>query len=122
MLTKGGHKAAAGTYWNMENGERIDLEQEGTLPGKASTTYIKAPGALVLVAGPFLGLVFAVFLPFIGIVMFMSFLGGKIIEAMANAAAGVVTFGWRPIEAYLTGRKGKKTDRPRKSNRDTHKR
>lgn len=121
MFNKGGHKVAAGTYWNMVNGERLDLEQEGTLPGKESTLYIKAPGALVLAAGPFVGLVFAVFLPFIGILMFMSFLGGKIIEGMANAAAGMVTFGWRPIEAYLMGRKGKKSER-RKNNRDAHRR
>ncbi len=114
MLNKGGHKVAAGTYWNVKNGERVDMEQEGVLPGDRKDTYIKAPGAVVLAAGPILGLIFAVFLPFIGIAMALMALGGKIVEGMVKAASGVVTFGWRPIEAYLTGKKSRKAPREKK--------
>jgi hypothetical protein len=33
MFTKGGHKVTKGTYWSLTNGQRVDIAQEGTLPG-----------------------------------------------------------------------------------------
>ena len=62
MMTKGGHKVQAGTYWNMANGERVDLDQEGVLPGSGNDMYIKAPAVMAIAAGPVVGLIFAVFL------------------------------------------------------------
>jgi len=114
MLTNGGHKAAAGTYWNLSNGSRVEMEQEGVLPGSATTRYIKAPAALMLMAAPVIGLVFAVFLPFIGIVMALSVVGKKLAQGVQAAAAGSMSFGWRPVQAYLVGRKAKKAARARK--------
>lgn len=105
MLTKGGYKAAAGTYWNMMNGERVDLDQAGVLPGGAGAMYIKAPMAVMLAAAPVLGLIFAVFLPFIGIVMTLAQAAQKVAEGVRNAAAESMSFGWSPREAYLAGRK-----------------
>ena len=121
MMTKGGQKAAAGTYWNMMNGERVDLEQAGVLPGDAGIRYIKAPSAVMLAAGPVLGLLFAVFLPFIGIAMAVAHVGRKVGEVVSNAAAGSVSFGWRPIEAYLAGRKRKKDAREKKGEKEAGK-
>jgi hypothetical protein len=118
MLNMGGHKVAVGTYWNMMNGQRVDMEQEGVLPGDHTSMYIKASSAVMLAAGPVLGLIFAVFLPFIGIAMAISLAGKKIAEGLANAAAGSVSFGWRPIEAYLAGRKRKKEARDKKADKD----
>jgi len=117
MLTKGGHKVQAGTYWNMANGERVDLEQEGVLPGSAREMYIKAPAAMAIAAGPVIGLIFAVFLPFIGIVMTLALVGRKLGEAVSEAAAGSMSFGWRPIEAYLAGRKRRKEAREKKADK-----
>ncbi len=119
MLNKGGHKVAAGTYWNMMNGERIDMDHEGVLPGDRNTMYVKAPSAVMLAVGPVLGLIFAVFLPFIGIAMAVSLAGKKVVEGLASAAAGSVSFGWRPIEAYLAGRKRKKEARQKKEGKGT---
>ena len=117
MLTKGGQKVPTGTYWNMANGERVDLEQEGVLPGSGNDLYIKAPAAMAIAAGPVLGLVFAVFLPFIGIAMTLGLAGRKLGEAVSDAAAGSMSFGWRPIEAYLAGRKRKKEAREKKTDK-----
>ena len=117
MLNKGGHKVAAGTYWNMTNGSRVQMEQEGVLPGDQKTRYIKAPVAVMLMAAPVIGLVFAVFLPFIGIAMTLSLIGKKLVDGVASAAAGSMSFGWRPIEAYLAGRKQKKEAREKKISR-----
>jgi hypothetical protein len=105
----------------MMNGERVDLEQAGTLPGDAGTMYIKAPSAVMLAAGPVLGLIFAVFLPFIGIAMSVAHVGRKLGEGVASAAAGSVSFGWRPIEAYLAGRKKRKEAREKKGTKESGK-
>ncbi|MHB8844398.1 MAG: hypothetical protein ACYC7L_06570 [Nitrospirota bacterium] len=118
MLTKGGYTVPAGTYWNMANGERVDLEQEGVLPGSRQDMYLKAPAALAIVAGPVLGLVFAIFLPFIGIAMTLSLVVRKVAEAVTEAAAGSMSFGWRPVEAYLAGRKRKNEAREKKAGKD----
>jgi len=117
MLTKGGYKVQAGTYWNMANGERVDMDQEGVLPGSGNEMYIKAPVAAALAAGPVIGLIFAVFLPFIGIAMTLGLVGRKLAEGAASAAAGSVSFGWRPIEAYLAGRKRRNEAREKKSDK-----
>jgi hypothetical protein len=118
MLNNGGHTVKAGTYWNLENGNRVQMDQEGALPGSGKTRYIKAPVVVMLMAAPVIGLVFAVFLPFIGIAMTLNLIGKKLVEGVASAAAGSVSFGWRPIEAYLAGRKTKKAARAKKENKD----
>lgn len=117
MLNKGGHTVKAGTYWNLSNGSRVQLDQEGVLPGSGTTRYIKAPVAVMLMAAPVIGLVFAVFLPFIGIAMTLGLIGRKVAEGVVSAAAGSVSFGWRPIEAYLAGRKTKKEAREKKNDK-----
>jgi hypothetical protein len=91
------------------------------LPGSGTTRYIKAPVAVMLMAAPFIGLVFAVFLPFIGIVMTLNLVGKKLIESAASVATGSVSFGWRPIEAYLAGRKMKKAERTKRAEKDADK-
>ena len=117
MLNKGGHTVAAGTYWNMANGSRIDMQVEGVLPGGEDTRYIKAPAAVMLMAAPLLGLIFAVFLPFIGIAMAVQLAARKVGGGLKEAAAASTSFAWRPIEAYLTGRKGKKAAREKRSDK-----
>ena len=114
MLTMGGHKVQAGTYWNMANGNRVQMEQEGVLPGDGATRYIKAPAVVMIAAAPLIGLVFAMFLPFIGIAMTVTLLAKKLGQGLADAAAGSMSFGWRPIEAYLAGKKSRKAAREKK--------
>jgi len=114
MLYKGGHKVEKGTYWDAATGERVEVEGQMTLPGNDHTIYIKAKSGLVLIAGPILGLVFAIFLPFIGIAMSLGQVGRKIAGSAVGHAAQSVSFGWRPIEAYLTGRKKQKEAREKK--------
>ncbi len=114
MFTKGGHNVKAGTYWNLVNGSRTDLAEEGVLPGGHETMYVKAPSIAVLAAGPVLGLLFAVFLPFIGIAMAAALLIRKVGAGLRDAAVASLTFGWKPIEAYLAGRKHRKEARTEK--------
>jgi hypothetical protein len=109
MLTwKGEQKAGPGTYWDIQTGERVVMEGQDILPGESSTRYIKAPSAVMLLFGPVLGLVYAIFLPFAGIAMTIGFVGKKIANAgeravhrMADSTVKRAFFGWRPIQAYL---------------------
>ena len=117
MKYTGGHKAGKGTYWNFMTGQRVDLEQEGMLPGDEKARYIKASGAVVLLFGPVLGLLFAVFLPFIGIAMAVTLAGKKIGGGLAGLAARSVSFGWRPVEAYLAGKQRRKASKEIKETR-----
>jgi len=117
MLTKGGHTVKAGTYWNLANGSRVQMEQEGALPGSGDIRYIKAPVVVMLMAAPVIGLIFAVFLPFIGIAMTLSLVGKKLASVATEATAGSMSFGWRPIEAYLAGKKRRNEAKAKKADR-----
>ncbi|OGW42454.1 MAG: hypothetical protein A2010_17310 [Nitrospirae bacterium GWD2_57_9] len=111
MLTyKGGYKVQKGTYWDLANGERIDMNGEGILPGDRRTMFVKMPAAAVLLAGPVLGLLYAVFLPFIGIAMTLVLVGKKLVSGVVHVAVKSTSFGWRPIESYLDGKQRKKRD------------
>jgi len=121
MLKTGGQTVKTGTYWNMANGSRVQMEQEGVLPGNEKTRYIKAPLAVMLMAAPVIGLVFAVFLPFIAIAMTLTLVGKKLVNMTADATTGSMSFGWRPIEAYLAGKKKRNEARAKKEKKDVGK-
>ena len=108
---KGGATVQRGTYWNISNGERLNVDREMTLPGNAKATYLKGHPIVILLAAPVLGLVYAVFLPFIGIASVITMLARKLFGGLAHEAAKAATFGWRPVEAYLGGRKQKKAQK-----------
>jgi hypothetical protein len=63
------------------------------------------------VAGPFIGLLYVIALPFLFVYTLAVELGGMAAEGMATALDAVgasAVFGWRPSEAYLAGRKARK--------------
>ncbi len=60
---------------------------------------------VVAVAGPVIGLLYAVFLPFIGIAVLAKLGVQKVLAPVAVPA--YATFGWRPSESYLAGKKKK---------------
>ena len=109
LMHRGGHNVAKGTYWNIANGQRVDIADEGALPGNHGARYIKMSSALILMLGPVAGLLFAAFLPFIGIAMTLNLIAKKLVTGAAHVAVKSTSFGWRPIEAYLNGKqRGKK--------------
>ena len=101
----GGDRVGKGTYWNLTNGERIDIRDEGTLPGEAKKTYYRMPAAAIIVAGPVLGLMYAACLPFIGIAMLVKLVAQKAGGGVMEMVHGSASFGWRPSESYLSGKK-----------------
>ncbi len=106
----GGEKVKGGNYWNVSTGERVTLSREGILPGDSDTVYYKARPILILAAGPVLGLVYAAFLPFIGIAIVMTMLVKKLFGGKAEELSKVATFNWHPSEAYLAGKPRKEKE------------
>ena len=108
----GGERVGKGTYWNLGNGERVDIQEEGVLPGNEKKTYYRMPAAAIVVAAPALGLLYAAFLPFIGIAMLVKLVGQKAGGGVMEMVHGSASFGFRPSESYLAGKKksGKKDE------------
>ena len=62
-----------------------------------------------LFVAPVVGLMYVIALPFIAIGTMAAVLGKKALEGIANVVGSLVSFGWRPMEANLAGkRKGRK--------------
>jgi hypothetical protein len=101
----GGQTVSAGNYWNFSTGERVHVRNSETLPGDADTSYYRLPPVAMLLLAPLLGLVYAVFLPLIGIAMLVTLLGRKLFGGLLDGFWKTAAFGWRPSEAYLLGRK-----------------
>ncbi|MDR3562433.1 MAG: hypothetical protein P4N59_13510, partial [Negativicutes bacterium] len=90
---------------------KMDIAQEGILPGSDASTYLKASTGVMLLAGPIIGLLYVVFLPLIGTATLAAVASRKVLGGMASVAGKTISFGWRPVEAYLAGKKkGKKKD------------
>ncbi|HEX8949109.1 MAG TPA: hypothetical protein VF790_09120 [Dissulfurispiraceae bacterium] len=107
----GGQRVSKGTYWNLSTGQRINVTGEEVLPGDRTTTYYRMPSAGVLVLAPFIGLAYAVFLPFIGIAMMVKLVVQRMFGGAVKTAGSSASFGWRPQESYLSGKKkGSKED------------
>jgi hypothetical protein len=104
----GGQRVKAGNYWNLATGERIHIDEGGALPGDAGAVYYKLHPAVMLFAAPVLGLIYAVFLPFIGIAMLFVVAFRKVFGGAAESLWRGASFGWKPSEAYLAGKKHKK--------------
>jgi hypothetical protein len=111
MLTyKGGNKVGKGTYWDLANGRRIDVATEGVLAGKGTATYVRMSSAVMLLSGPFIGLLYAILMPFIGIATVATLAVRKVVGGLYDLAAKSISFGWQPKNAYLAGKKKKKEE------------
>jgi len=112
MLTyKGGNRVSKGTYWNLRKGLRVDVAAEDILPGDAASTFLRMPVAVMLLSGPFIGLLYSILMPIIGIATVAAFAGRGILRGMYNLVAKSVSFGWRPMNAYLSGKKKDKKEK-----------
>jgi len=63
--------------------------------------------AAMLLLGPVVGLIYVVFLPFASIAAIIVMAGGYALEKLWSLTRNMVYFGWRPSEAYLSGKKKK---------------
>jgi hypothetical protein len=82
-------------------------EDLGYLREKGVRNTLRTMGRIV--AAPFIGLAYVVVLPF----AFVSALGITALNGVLSLVEKSVSFGWRPSEAYLAGKKRKKEDKKR---------
>jgi hypothetical protein len=108
LIAKGGHKVGKGTYWDLRKGHRIDLSHEGVLPGDETATYFRMSSGLMLLLGPIVGLLYVILMPIIGITTVAAVAVRKVLGGMYNLVAKSISFGWQPMNAYLSGKKKKK--------------
>jgi pilus assembly protein TadC len=62
---------------------------------------------LMLLVSPVVGLVYVIALPFIAVVTFVGLVSERIIGGLINVVGKSISYGWRPTESYLLGRKRK---------------
>lgn len=103
----GGDWVPKGTYWSVSGGDRVRLEETSTLPGPPSETYLKFHPVALIVIGPLLGLVYAVFLPFAAIAMVAWVTLEKVFGGIAQGLWKLAVFSWQPAESYLAGRQNR---------------
>lgn len=72
------------------------------------TGHKEMKGVIAVIAGPIMGLVYFLTLPFIAIGAVVVLIATKVLREALNIARSVVSFGWRPSEAYLAGKKKKR--------------
>jgi hypothetical protein len=58
-----------------------------------------------LVMAPIVGLLYVIALPFIAIGTVAAVMGKKAVEGLYHVVGNLVSFGWRPLEANLEGKK-----------------
>lgn len=63
---------------------------------------------LALIAGPIMGLLYVICLPFVAVATVVILIGRKALGGILGIVRSLVSFGWRPTEAYLGGKKEKK--------------
>ncbi len=104
-----GTKVGQGFYWNVGRWELANVPAGGgPLGGQPGDSFVRIPFLLALLVGPLMGLVYVMFLPFIGFAMLLGVVGkaiGRAVHRLFVGTAAAVQPSWRPGEAYLTGEK-----------------
>ena len=64
--------------------------------------------AVMLAGGAIMGFLYVLLLPFAWTVAAVVIIMKRIVDTLVTVATKSTAFGWRPVEAYLTGKKKKK--------------
>ena len=73
---------------------------------QAESSVMQRVGALVM--GPVIGLFYVMCMPFISIAAIATLLAQKVSGGILTLLKSLVSFGWRPSESYLSGKKRRK--------------
>lgn len=130
IFAKGGQRVnAAGSYWNLADGTRVDIpDGGGRMPGSRKSAYIRRPPggavtatlsciALYIITLPLtstLGYLFAWFFPAALVLIGLAVIAWNIAFGLYDTA----TMDWSPFMAYLRGKKDKKDKKDKKINNE----
>ena len=102
----GGDSVGAGMYWNLRSMNVVGLRTEGVLPGGEESIYRRIPFFILFLLMIALGGVYVLFLPVVIICTMVYMVGVRVFGSLFLQMRKSMSFGWRPSEAYLSG-KGK---------------
>jgi len=102
---RGGETVPAGTYWNARSGGLVEMSRGGILPGGEEAVYVRIPFAAALLLVVALGGLYVLFFPLVIIGASVYVAGARALGGIAYQLRRAVSFGWRPTEAYLAGKK-----------------
>jgi hypothetical protein len=89
-------------FKTMANAAKEEMEH---IRSEGTDGMIRTMGKIA--AAPFIGLAYVAALP----LTFMVALGAAVFKGAASLAGENVSFGWRPVEAYLSGSKKRKKEK-----------
>lgn len=122
----GNQKAAPGVYFDLRRLSVKALGEDGSLPGTERDEYRRVPTLLMAIVGPFLGLLYVILMPVIGVVMLAWVVGEKVVPVLAAAAVSLARVSrpaWEPAIAFLSrgraGKRRKESSRTKKEQKDT---
>lgn len=102
---RGGEHVEPGLYFNLRELSFKSVDEASPLPGLPTDLYRRVPTLLLLVVGPVLGLVYVVFLPFIGVAMvtwLIAVKAGHFASEAGRQVARVLRPGWEPAMAFFS--------------------
>ena len=100
----GGESVGAGMYWNLRSMNVVGLKTAGVLPGGEELTYRRLPFAVLFLLMIALGGAYILFLPVMIICTTIYMVGVRVFGSLLLQMRKSVSFGWRPSEAYLSGK------------------
>jgi len=106
----GGESVGAGMYWNLKSMNVVGLKTAGVLPGGGELTYRRLPFVVLFLLMIALGGVYVLFLPVMIICTTIYMVGVRVFGSLLLQMRKSVAFGWRPSEAYLSGKGTEKKD------------
>ena len=113
----GGEVVRRGIYLSLRRKDLITIENEGELlAGESYDSYVNVPPLAMIVVGPFIGLIYVIFLPFISFAMILGLVARRVwlgVRQIGESLLGVATANWRPSVAYFgRGKQSRKGDMP----------
>ncbi len=128
LINKSGTMVERGLYWNPLDGQRINMQEDGILPGVENEGYLRMSPFSLLIVAPVMGMMFVTFLPLFGVGVFLISWLVPLINTLAEVAiTGIKVSGriqsksafftWQPTRAHFHGfkKKGKTTGKGRTS-------
>ena len=86
-MYKGGEIVGKGPYWSPMDGRRVMLREAGILPGEKTEGFFRISLPLLLLAAPLSGMMYVMFLPFLGIGVFLVSWLVPVVGTLVMAAA-----------------------------------
>ncbi len=108
---EGNQQVEPGLYMHSRNFNIESHLEAGPLPGSESERYYRIPPVALLIVGPVLGLVYAIFLPVVGFFMLGKLIATKATELALDATRAslrVLRPSWQPAMAFLSRSKQRK--------------